>query len=354
MEKNKIGNYIAKKRKEKELTQLELGNKLSVTDKAISKWERGLGLPDVTILTELAKVLDTSVSNILNGEDNTNDINIDDKLEKIKKEINYKNKKRFILIVIISLLIISLVIGNNISYGYMVKKVHYHHAGIEKDINIGIPKASFMMKYNDKSYSFKNFRNKNILENEIKKYLKTLKYLSCNNTIYYYNSIDDFSITSYSVDNHIFYNTINYTIADGDYCTRDKIHEVREKLGRLKAFHSMNTEYYYNDSWNDLLYVTFQDGISDNEDIIYEFRAKLKVDYLKRISDKDVQTIKLEESIGDFEIKDDKLYYYRTNIIYGANDLNIPEVSVFKIDNENLILLDNYLNKYKNEEIILK
>ena len=93
MEKNKIGNYIASKRKEKGLTQLELGNKLSVTDKAISKWERGLGLPDVAILTELAKALDTSVSNILNGEDNTKDINIDDKLESIRKEINSKNKK---------------------------------------------------------------------------------------------------------------------------------------------------------------------------------------------------------------------------------------------------------------------
>ena len=88
MEKNKIGNYIARKRKEKGLTQLELGNILSVTDKAISKWERGLGLPDVAILTELAKALDTSVSNILNGEDNTKEINIDDKLESIKKDIN--------------------------------------------------------------------------------------------------------------------------------------------------------------------------------------------------------------------------------------------------------------------------
>ena len=354
MEKNKIGNYIASKRKEKGLTQLELGNKLSVTDKAISKWERGLGLPDVAILTELAKALDTSVSNILNGEDNTKDINIDDKLESIKKEINNKNKKRIILIVIIALLSISGIILNNISYGYTIKKVHYLHAGIDKDIHIGIPKTSFMMKYNDKSYSFKNFRNKNVLENEIKKYLKTLKYLSCNDTIYYYNEADDFSITAYSVDNHILYKNITYTIANGDYCESGKLNEYSAKLGGLKKFHSMNAKYSFNDSWNNLLTVLFQDGYSDENGMVYEFRAKLKIQYLTRIDNEKANYKTLEESIGDYEIKDDKLYYYRTKILDKSDDMNIPEVSVFKIEDQKLLLVDNYLVKYYDEQIVLK
>ena len=133
MEKNKIGNYIASKRKEKGLTQLELGNKLSVTDKAISKWERGLGLPDVAILTELAKALDTSVSNILNGEDNTKDINIDDKLESIRKEINSKNKKRITLIVIIALISISVIV---ISIYYVIASIFKHSSKSIRHINI--------------------------------------------------------------------------------------------------------------------------------------------------------------------------------------------------------------------------
>ena len=50
MDNNKIGKFIASRRKEKGLTQQELGNNLFVTDKAVSKWERGLSLPDITII----------------------------------------------------------------------------------------------------------------------------------------------------------------------------------------------------------------------------------------------------------------------------------------------------------------
>ena len=49
MDNNKIGKFIASVRKEKNLTQQELGNKLFVTDKAVSKWERGLSLPDISL-----------------------------------------------------------------------------------------------------------------------------------------------------------------------------------------------------------------------------------------------------------------------------------------------------------------
>ena len=353
MEKNKIGDYIKKKRKEKGLSQQELGKRLFVTDKAVSKWERNIGLPDVTILTELAKVLDTSVSNILNGEDNTKDIDIDDKLKEIKKEINEKNKIKIIGLIILSLLIIVVIVTNNISYGYHIKLVHYNHAGIKKNINIGIPKTSFMMKYNDKSYSFKNFRNKSILENEIKKYLKTLKYLSCNDTIYYYNEHDDFSITSYSVDNHILYKNITYTIANGDYCNSNKLNEYSEKLGGIKRIHSMNGTISFYDSWDNLLSVVFQDGYSDENSTVYEFKAKLKIQYFTRIDSERANYKILEESIGDYEIKDDKLYYYRTKILDKSDDVNIPEVSVFKIDEQKLLLIDNYLSNYSNQ-IILK
>ena len=65
MDNNKIGLNIAKLRKDKGLTQQELGNKLYVTDKAVSKWERGLSLPDIAILEKLANELDTDIYNIL-------------------------------------------------------------------------------------------------------------------------------------------------------------------------------------------------------------------------------------------------------------------------------------------------
>ena len=53
MNKQKIGDFIKKKRKEKGLTQKELAEKLEITDRAISKWERGINCPDISLLKDL-------------------------------------------------------------------------------------------------------------------------------------------------------------------------------------------------------------------------------------------------------------------------------------------------------------
>lgn len=68
MSPQKTGAFIAKLRKESDMTQQELAEKLNVTAKAISRWETGKGYPDVTILPEIAKVLNVSVNEILNGD----------------------------------------------------------------------------------------------------------------------------------------------------------------------------------------------------------------------------------------------------------------------------------------------
>ena len=57
----KTGKYIQKLRQEKNLTQNDLAKKLFISDKAISKWERGLCAPDISLLEKLAEILDTSV-----------------------------------------------------------------------------------------------------------------------------------------------------------------------------------------------------------------------------------------------------------------------------------------------------
>ena len=67
MNPNNVGEYIGMLRKKKGLTQVKLGEIIGVSDKTISKWENGDGLPDVGILTSLALALDTSVDSILNG-----------------------------------------------------------------------------------------------------------------------------------------------------------------------------------------------------------------------------------------------------------------------------------------------
>ena len=68
MNQEKIGTFIAKRRKEKELTQAQLASYLGITDRAVSKWERGKGLPDPVYMLELCKLLDISVNELLTGE----------------------------------------------------------------------------------------------------------------------------------------------------------------------------------------------------------------------------------------------------------------------------------------------
>ena len=176
MDNNKIGKFIASRRKELGLTQQNLADKLFVTDKAISKWERGINLPDITLLDKLSKILNVDIKDILTGEIGSNkQINIEEDLARIKKELSEANKKKknkFIIIVIILLILIIYILLRNMSLGYNIKSVNYSN----REINIGVPKTSFIMKHNDKSYSYKNLRNSHIVENEIKKYLKTLKY----------------------------------------------------------------------------------------------------------------------------------------------------------------------------------
>ena len=68
MDQIKIGRFIAERRKRANLTQMQLAEKLGITDKAISKWERGLAMPDTSIMLELCDFLGVSVNELLNGE----------------------------------------------------------------------------------------------------------------------------------------------------------------------------------------------------------------------------------------------------------------------------------------------
>ena len=68
MDLKKIGKFISDCRKSKKLTQEQLAEKLYITDRAVSKWERGLSLPDAGIMIDLCNILDTSVNELLIGE----------------------------------------------------------------------------------------------------------------------------------------------------------------------------------------------------------------------------------------------------------------------------------------------
>lgn len=73
MNQTAIGSYIAKKRREMNLTQEQLAEKLGVSNKTISKWENGKCMPDYSIIEELCETLSISLSELMDGEDEAED-----------------------------------------------------------------------------------------------------------------------------------------------------------------------------------------------------------------------------------------------------------------------------------------
>lgn len=70
----KVGQLILSLRKERNMTQKAVADKMNISDKAISKWERGLGCPDITLLGDLSHIFGVDIEQILQGELKTNSI----------------------------------------------------------------------------------------------------------------------------------------------------------------------------------------------------------------------------------------------------------------------------------------
>ena len=92
MDQLKIGKFIAERRKENSLTQMQLAEKLGITDKAVSKWERGIAMPDSSIMLDVCKILGISVNELLNGE-KINMEEQDTKAEKLLLELTKRDEK---------------------------------------------------------------------------------------------------------------------------------------------------------------------------------------------------------------------------------------------------------------------
>ena len=135
MDNEKFGNFIKSLRKEKKLTQKELGEKLNITDKAISKWERGLSFPDIAMLNSLASFFEIDVSELLNGEKGIKkEVDIEKVIEEAienyknlaeKRQIKIKKIKKIIGIISIIILILSLLIQG--AYLYVLRKHNFEY-----------------------------------------------------------------------------------------------------------------------------------------------------------------------------------------------------------------------------------
>lgn len=92
MDAIKIGKFINRLRKEKGLTQKELGNILGISDNSVSKWERGINCPDLSCLNDLSEILGVSVNELLNGEKNKRKKKINEGKEIVLESNNLSKK----------------------------------------------------------------------------------------------------------------------------------------------------------------------------------------------------------------------------------------------------------------------
>lgn len=128
MDQIKIGKFIAALRKEQNMTQAELATKLGVTDRAVSKWENGRGLPDLSLVVPLSEALDISINELLSGERIEKERYQEKLEENIIQTIEYsKNKVRntrkifFLILALVFVIVFLLGALFNIDVGRMLK-----------------------------------------------------------------------------------------------------------------------------------------------------------------------------------------------------------------------------------------
>lgn len=227
MEQTKIGALIAKLRKERNLTQSELGEQLGVSYKAISKWERGINMPDASLYKPLCDILGITIDELIAGES--------------KKSKN--NKKLIIIIVMILLMIILGIIIYNPKDKQKYPKITIDNIEIKSNNKHNLVNQLLYTNDNIWYYSLDEVKvctyiktcydlgtalnHKQITVNELKDYLNN-SYLF-NNTkryILYDGGTTIFENNNYTI---IFCNTINnkdiyfgpqnlVKILDGNYC----------------------------------------------------------------------------------------------------------------------------------------
>lgn len=185
MNQEKIGMFIAKCRKEKGLTQSVLGEKLGISAKAVSKWENGKSMPDISIMKDLCEILGITLNELFAGE-KIKDKDIQKKSENnllnlLKINNIIKNKKKtFILVTLILLILLIFIIGKMllVEYGFIYDdnlkytQIYIQNEGnikgnvdinkfgkIDKDFDIGANKYGMAVFKNPKK-AFKTLKKK--------------------------------------------------------------------------------------------------------------------------------------------------------------------------------------------------
>ena len=114
MDYNKIGNFLMNERKAKKLTQAKLAEKLFVSEKTISKWENGKGVPDTNCLPKLCEIFNVSLNELLSGERISSENYVDiaeEKLLEFQKTKEENDKRLLLMEIVIGLLSITILLS---------------------------------------------------------------------------------------------------------------------------------------------------------------------------------------------------------------------------------------------------
>ena len=165
MDQKKIGKFIQEQRKLKELTQVDLAERLGVSNRTISSWENGNSMPDYSMFQDLCNELDISINELLSGEKLTEE-NYQKKLEEnIVSTIDYNNKKRNqkikkCIVFIVILIIFYLLYKAFIAYFYYKDYTNHEDNSFPYNQNI----ETIQIDYNHTA-------NTNVLYNELSIYI---------------------------------------------------------------------------------------------------------------------------------------------------------------------------------------
>lgn len=252
MDNKKIGKFIQSLRLESNMTQKDLAEKLYITDKAVSKWETGNSVPDISILEKLSIILNVSVTELLNGE-RINSENLEsadkviiDKLNTNKKRM--KNKNKIIIILSIILLATLLFILGIFFYNNYNKIIVYQFDGESE--NFGFVEGNIVYSNNGNIFNLGIF----YLKSDSKLDLETIEIAEI---VVMFDNMGGKFISPYIDKNDGIYNWLEHTIFYSINFPNDKVGNSFGILERDKFPNNMTVIINYTDSENNFIQEKF-------------------------------------------------------------------------------------------------
>lgn len=204
---NEMGKFIAEIRKEKNMTQKDLAKVLYVSDRAVSKWERGKSFPDISLLKKISEVLDVSLTELFNGK-RMDEVSIEKTDKILEDSVKHLKKQSYKNILIKVLLIIPIILFFFFVFLIVVSEFYYGSIRIgNKTLDFPNLSSSVAKVYSDKF--MEAFKNEDFdkIAHLYRSFEVDEKIMESFQIFYEYYDVVDYEY------NYFFHNGSNYTIA---------------------------------------------------------------------------------------------------------------------------------------------